>query len=212
MNSTNRALNRGLLAVLGLASIAVAAVIGWTLVAPSAARAWLDAGRSARTRTDSVFGTQLWAGTTVSLAAVVAIAGAVVLLVLLVLLIVFIVRQGHGAASTVLSARTGDGDLDVDVSVAAALIEQRLSTVPGVARVAVSAYCVRKVVALKIAVDCRRGAAPRTIVDAIDDTVRLLGEALGSQPTVYAQLTGGFRSRLRSAVRVDTTTRAVRPS
>lgn len=209
MNSTNRALNRGILVVLGLASIAVAAVIGWTLVAPSAARAWLDAGRSARTWTDSVFGTPLWAGTTVSAAAVVALAAAVVLLVLLV---VFIVRQGHGAAATVFSARTGDGDLDVDVSVAAALIEQRLSTVPGVAKVAVSAYRVRRVVALKVAVDCRRGASPRTIVDAIDDTVRLLGEALGSQPTVYAQLTGGFRSRLRSAVRVDTTTRAVRPS
>lgn len=201
MNATNRALNRTLLAVVGLLLLGVAACLGWLLVAPGAGAVWRRWATAALAWTDDVFGRPLWTGTTVGLAAVVALAAAVVVVVLL---LVFALRQGGGATATVLRTRGDDGGIEIDTAVPATLLAERLRGVPGVASVAVSAYRVRRQPALKLTVSCRRGASPRTIVDAIDEAVLRLGEALGSQPIVYAQLTGGFRARVRTPVRVDT--------
>ncbi|MFF2050564.1 hypothetical protein ACFVU2_03090 [Leifsonia sp. NPDC058194] len=208
MNSTNRALNRALLAVVGLLALAVAASLAWLLVTPNGAELWRTWSRTAVAWTDDVFGRPLWSGTTVSLAAVVALAAAVVAVVLL---LAFALRQGGGSTATVVRARGDDGGIEIDTAVPARLLVERLRGVPGVASVAVSAYRVRRQPALKVTVDCRRGASPRTVVDAIDDAVLRLGQALGTRPTVFAQLTGGFRARVRTPVRVDTGATAVHP-
>ncbi|WP_349865061.1 hypothetical protein [Leifsonia sp. WHRI 6310E] len=208
MNNTNRALNRALLAVVGLLSLAIAASLVWLLVIPGVGALWRTWSTAALAWTDDVFGRPLWTGTTLSLAAVIALAVAVVVIVLL---LAFALRQGGGSTATVVRARGEDGEIEIDTAVPAKLLVERLRGVPGVAGVAVSAYRVRRKPALKVTVDCRRGASPRTIVDAIDDAVLRLGDALGTQPTVFAQLTGGFRARVRTPVRVDTSATAVRP-
>ncbi|WP_025156322.1 hypothetical protein [Leifsonia aquatica] len=207
MNSTNRALNRALLAVIGVILVALAAALAWLLVVPGAGSLWRTGATAVLAWTDEVFGRPLWSGTTVGPAAIVALAAAVLVVVLL---LAFALRQGGGATATLVRARGDDGAIEIDTAVPARLLVDRLRAVPGVAHVTVSAYRVRRQPALKLTVDCRRGASPRTIVDAVDDAVLRLGEALGAEPPVFAQLTGGFRARVRTPVRVDTGATAVR--
>lgn len=209
MNDTNRALNRVLLAVVGLAALAASASAVLLLTVPSAAHAWASAAHGSVASADRAFGSPLWRGSTVSGAALIALGAAVVFALLL---IVFALRQGHGTTSTIATIRTDDGSAEIDTAVPAALLVDRLHGVAGVASVGVSAYRVHRTPALKVTVRCRRGASPRLIADALDDAVERLHAHLGTPIPVFAQLIGGFRARLRSAVRVDTSTSAARPS
>lgn len=209
MNSSNRALNRILLGIVGVIALAVAAAATALLVVPGFAREWTRAASGALGTADAIFGRPLWPGTTVSAAALVGLAGA---LVFVVLLLVFILRQGHGGTATVIALQGENGTIEVDASVPAALLEAFLAPVPGVAGVSVTAYRIRRQPMLKVTVRCRRGAAARTIADALDEAVVRMQEAVGSPIPVFAQLVGGFRARLRSAVRVDTSTSTARSS
>lgn len=209
MNDTNRTLNRVLLAVVGLAALAASAAAMLLLTVPSAQHSWANAAHGTVTSVDRAFGRPLWPGSTVSGAALIALGAAVVFALLL---IAFALRQGHGTTSTVVTVRTDDGSAEIDAAVPAALLLDRLRDVAGVASVGVSAYRVRRTPALKVTVRCRRGASPRLIADALDDAVERLHAHLGAPIPVFAQLVGGFRARLRSAVRVDTSTSATRPS
>lgn len=211
MNSTNRVLNRVLLAVVGVAALALSAAAVLLLTDPGFARAWSALGDRAVTSADRLFAAPLWPGTTVSGSALLGLlAGALLIL----LLAAFVLRQGRGATSTVVAVRTGDGTVEIDAGVPGALVAHRLGSVPGVIGTTVSAYRVGRAPALKVTVRCARGASPRTIVDALDDTTAELHAALGIPLPVFAQLVGGVRARVRRAVRVDTapSTRAARPS
>lgn len=209
MNNSNRALNRILLAIVGLAGLAASAAAVALLVVPGFAAGWMTAGREIVRTADTLFGTPLWAGTTVSLAAAIGLALA---LVFVLLLVAFVLRQGRGGTSTVLTLHGDDGSIEVDAAVPSALLDDRLSGVPGVAGVSVSAYRVRAQPVLKVTVRCRRGASARIVADALDDAVVRMQEALGAPVPVFAQLVGGFRARLAPAVRVDTSTSTVRSS
>ena len=207
MNSSNRMLNRILLGLVGLIALAVSAAATTLLLVPGFAQQWTVAARGALGTADGLFGRPLWPGTTVSATAVACLAAA---LVFVVLLAVFVLRQGHGGTPTVIVLHGDDGTTEIDAAVPAALLEGFLSAVRGVAGVSVSAYRVRRRPVLKVTVRCRRGASARTIADALDDAVVRMQEALGAPLPVFAQLVGGFRARLRSAVRVDTSTSAAR--
>ena len=209
MNSSNRALNRVLLAIVGVAALAASAATVAVLLVPGFAARWTAAARQVLRTADDVFGLPLWPGTTVSLAAAIGLALA---LVFVSLLLAFILRQGRGATSTVVALHGENGAVEVDTAVPSALLDDRLSGVPGVAGVSVSAYRVHGQPVLKVTVRCRRGAAARTIADALDDAVVQVQEALGTPLPVFAQLVGGFRARLAPPVRVDTSTSTVRSS
>ncbi|WP_158861901.1 hypothetical protein [Leifsonia sp. AG29] len=205
MNDTNRALNRTVIAVAGLIALAVGVAAALLLLVPGAARQWTRTARNLVAAADDAFARPLGPGTAVSATALAALTAA---LATAVLLLVFMLRQGGGATSTVLRMETADGEVQIDTAVPAALLSDALASVPGVAGIGVGAYRVRGERALKLTVRCRRGASPREVVDAIDDAVLRLHAALGATPPVFAQLVGGFRARLRSAVRVDTATAA----
>lgn len=209
MNDTNRALNRVLLAIVALAALTVSAAAVLLVAVPTAPALWAAIARQVVRTSDRAFGASLGPGVGLSAAALIALGVAVVFVLLLV---AFIVRQGRGATSTVVTVGTDAGSAEIDVAVPAALLADRLSAVPGVAAANVSAYRVRTTPAVKVTVRCRRGASPRLIADALDEAVGRLHGALGVPLPVFAQLVGGFRARLRPAVRVDTSTSATRPS
>nr|WP_249776590.1 hypothetical protein [Leifsonia sp. C5G2] len=179
------------------------------LVSPQAREQWTSVSRSIVHALDAAFGRPLWPSTTLSPAALGALAFALVLVVLLAELVL---RAGRGSTSTVVTAAGDDGSTEVAADVASALLRNRLQSVPGVAGVDVSAYRVRREPALRLTVRCRRGASPRIVADAVEEAVALLDSALGVRLPVFAQLVGGFRARLRPAVRIETSTRAARPS
>ncbi|MBO1740621.1 hypothetical protein [Leifsonia sp. TF02-11] len=209
MNGTNRALNRTVLALTGLIVLGVSGLAILFLVAPAFASAWKTTSHGVLASLDELFGQRLWPSTTLNAAAVVALGAAIAFAALL---LVFALRQGHGRTSTVLRATTDDGTVELDAAISAVLLEDLLSPAPGIASVDVSAYRVRRDPALKITVRCRRGASPRAVTDAVDEAVARLHAALGTPVPVFAELTGGFRARLRPAVRVDTTTSSIRSS
>lgn len=209
MNDTNRVVNRLLLVIVGVVFLAVAAGAVLLATVPAAADGWSTTSLAVLAEADRLFGAPLWPGTTVSGAALVALAAG---LIFAILLIVFIVRQGRGRVGTVLTARTDHGAIEIDVAVPTALLTDALTGVPGVAGVTVVAYRVRRDPALRATIRCRRGASAHTVTAALDEAVSNLHAALGTELPVFAQLVGGFRVRLRSAVRVDTSTETVRPS
>uniref|UniRef100_UPI0004686261 hypothetical protein n=1 Tax=Leifsonia aquatica TaxID=144185 RepID=UPI0004686261 len=182
MTSSNRALNRILLGTVGVIALVVAAAATALLVVPGFARARTRVAHSGLGTADDVFGQPLWDGTTVSAGALVSLA---IALAFVVLLLVFILRQGHGATSTVIALEGEDGTIEMDASVPAALLEGFLAPVTGVAGVSVTAYRVRRQPMLKVTVRCRRGAAARTIADALDDAVVRTQEALGAPIPVF---------------------------
>lgn len=209
MNDTNRVVNRLLLALVGVACLLASGLAVLLLVSPAAREQWASVSRSVVPALDAAFGRPLWPSTGLSLAAVGALAAAVVFVVLLAVLVL---RAGRGSTSTVVTAAGDDGSTEVAADVASALLRDRLQSVPGVAGVDVSAYRVRREPALRLTVRCRRGASPRIVADAVEEAVGLLDTAIGVRLPVFAQLIGGFRARLRPAVRIETSTRAARPS
>ncbi|MEN0083175.1 MAG: hypothetical protein AAGC66_00270 [Leifsonia sp.] len=207
MNASNRALNRILLGLVGLIALAVTAAVVAMIVVPGFNRQWAGSARSVLATADDVFARPLWSGTRISVAALVALGAA---LVFVLLLAVFVLRHGRGGTSTVLSLHSPDGLTEIDTSVPAALLENLLTPVPGVAGVSVSAYQVHREPVLKVTVRCRRGASARTIANALDDAATRVQDVLGVPTPVFAQLIGGFRARLTPAVRVDTSTSTAR--
>jgi len=209
VNDTNRVVNRLVLALVGMACLLASGLAVLLVVSPVARQQWISVSRSVVPAFDAGFGRPLWPSTTLSLAAVGALAVAVVFVALLTALVL---RAGRGSTSTVVTAVGDDGTTEVAADVASALLRDRLQAVPGVAGVDVSAYRVRREPALRLTVRCRRGASPRIVADAVEEAVALLDAALGVRLPVFAQLVGGFRARLRPAVRIETSTRAARPS
>ncbi|MEN0083419.1 MAG: hypothetical protein AAGC66_01510 [Leifsonia sp.] len=209
MNDTNRVVNRLLLALVGVGCLLASGLAVLLLVSPAAREQWTSVSRSVVPALDAAFGRPLWPSTSLSLAAVGALAAAVVFVVLLAVLVL---RAGRGSTSTVVTAAGDDGSTEVAADVASALLRDWLQSVPGVAGVDVSAYRVRREPALRLTVRCRRGASPRIVADAVEEAVGLLDTALGVRLPVFAQLVGGFRARLRPAVRIETSTGAARPS
>lgn len=209
MNDTNRVVNRLLLALVGVACLLASGLAVLLLVSPAVREQWTSVSRSVVPAVDAGFGRPLWPSTTLSLAAVGALAVAVVFVVLLAVLVL---RAGRGSTSTVVTATGDDGSAEVAAEVASALLRNRLLGVPGIAGVDVSAFRVRREPAIRLSVRCRRGSSPRIVADAVEEAVALLDAALGVRLPVFAQLVGGFRARLRPAVRIETSTTAARPS
>ena len=62
MNDTNRALNRILLLIVGVAALAASAVAVLLLTVPSAGRSWAGTAHCFVTAADNAFGSPLWPG------------------------------------------------------------------------------------------------------------------------------------------------------
>lgn len=171
MNSTNRALNRLLLIVVGLVLIGLGALT--FLVTPS----------DALTFAEGYVIEPLWI--------------VIGLAVVVVLLLVFVFRQGHGHTGRLIDDEpTEHGRTVIDSSVAEHAVKDALLGLPDVVAASVSTYRVRRTPTLKIAVTCRRGASPVDIVAETRRTMLALDELLGEQIPANLQISGGFRARV----------------
>lgn len=195
MNSTNRALNRIFLAIVGLAFLGVAlTAIAWLVSAQ-----WRSQSSEFLTTVvnsaDHAFGMPLWHGTTVSGAALIALA---VALLVIVLLIIFALRQGRGSTSELAHFESEDGSVSIDTAIAQTLLRSKLTATSGVASVNVSGYRVRSHhTALKVSITAKRGVSPRNLVEALDTSTEQLHEIVGIPLTVFGELVGGTRTSIR---------------
>lgn len=205
MNGTPRALNRILLAVIGLVFLAAGALAVALATVPAVAQWWqgwakpatenfADLAHAASLPGNS--GSWLWIG----------LAAAMVLLV--IAMVWWVASQGKGRASTLASVY---GDADDDgaaglVSISAAVAEQALKAAladrTDLAAVWVSTYEMAGKPALKVRLLPRQGVAPHLVAMDVSALVEGLDAALGLATPVLISIGAGARSRFTRAERV----------
>ncbi|MFC4242690.1 hypothetical protein ACFOYW_04830 [Gryllotalpicola reticulitermitis] len=199
MNSTNRALNRAVVLVVGLLTL----LAGAALVAIATIPAIRDGYRvSAPTLHDDfttwfrsvpLFDTNTSWGWILVLAA---------LAVVVVLLVTLVARQGRGRHDTLLREETtAHGATVISAAVAQQAIQHDLDGRPEILASHVFACRVRRASVLKVSVTCRRGVSPRLAAHVVEDTLSALDTLLGRQLPALIQVSGGFRARLSPRAR-----------
>ena len=193
MNNTNRALNRILLAVTGLVTLAIGVGLIALATVP-ALRSWYQ--RQAPILQDQL--TEWWhplplldTGTSWYW-----VIGLVLLLLVVLALLRFIFRQGHGQQPILIHEHpTPTTTTIIESAVAEHGIHQALTDHPDILSVAVSTYQVHHTPVLKISATCRRGTSPRAMTTTIENIVTTFDQLLGREIPVLIQLSGGFRAR-----------------
>ncbi|RFA10481.1 hypothetical protein B7R54_15680 [Subtercola boreus] len=193
MNSTNRFLNRLFLFIIGLLVLAAGAVLAVGALLPDLQQPISNGARTANDQVDGTFQANPWI--------LWATAGAAVILI--VVLLWFVLRQGRGRTTTLLTVRqnttantpTG-GDLRVDVKVAAQVLEDALTRQPEIAAVDVVAFRVRRENVLRITAHARKGASPVRIRTLIDSAVTEWDDVLGQTTPVVIQIVSGLRTTM----------------
>lgn len=202
MNGTPRALNRILLALLGLIFLAggavsivlaVAADVNWWHRATAAAARWLERVFAATTMSGQK-DSWLW------------IVICLLLLVLIALMIAWVASQGRGRGSVLLVDADGGGATGA-VAISAMVPEQALRTAllarPELAGATVTTYEVRGYRGLKIRVVPRQGVAPCDVTADVTDLLLALDDVLGVRTPVVISMAAGARSRFVRAERVQ---------
>jgi hypothetical protein len=198
MNTTNRALNRFFILIVGLLLLA-AGLSGIALAAlPAVMRQWKDAANGLAKNpqpwvADPVLGKASW----------LVIGIAVLALVLIVLLIAFIAKQGHGRSAAALVQGNGAASTRIDLAVPRALLEEHLGKRDELVGLRISAYEVRGTPMLKITARCQRGVSPAEVARLIGRAVGDLEKIVGADVPSFVQLTGGFRAGSASRPQVS---------
>jgi len=201
MNSTNRALNRIVVFVIGLLLLLAGGAVAVGALLPDVQQTVSQAASDAEgPTTDALSGGQSWILWVVAAAS----------LVLIVLLAWFALRQGHGQTGTLLSVDEGSrrdqttgGRLVIDAKVAEQVLEEALADTPGIVSVDVTAFRVKRESVLRVTANARRGVSPVDIRRTVDEAVKHWDGVLGTETPVVLQINGGLRTQLSSATRLD---------
>ncbi|WP_104180505.1 hypothetical protein [Arthrobacter sp. B0490] len=220
MNTTPRLLNRLVLGVVGLLTLALGATGLAVLALPAVSSWWRAAalragdaldGLRARTTLEGQADTWLW------------IALAAFLLFLIVMLVLWIAAQGRGrtglfatgagapASGTASPGASGpaavDGGTAGSVTITAAAAEQALKAAllerSDLAGAAVSTWQVRGVPGLRVRVLPRKGVPPYVVAAEVARLVEALDAVTGSRPPVLISIDSGARVRFTRAERVS---------
>ena len=201
MNSTNRALNRLLLLVVGFLLVAVGAAAATVVLLPAVRDGWTSAADPVRSQVDNWLQATPLGTTGVSW-----IMPAVLVLIVLavILLLAFSFRQGRGRTGTVVEEPVGEhGRTVVASKVAEQALEDALSARPEFVASHVSTYRVKRTPTLKVSVTCRRGVSPKDASDIVEGTLRALDALLGRELPALVQISGGFRARVSGSTRLQ---------
>ena len=178
MTSTNRLLNRVILAVLAIAALAGAAYI--------ANRTYPVLAIPTVTELDT---TTLW----------IVAAGS---LLVVVLALAVIITRGRGHSRVAVSHQADDGAASIDARVVADLITDDLALVPDVTGVTTRAFRVGGGRALELRVSVRRSSDLRVVVDAVDRAVAELDDVLEERVPILLHVVSGVRANLARRQRV----------
>lgn len=202
MNATPRALNRVLLALLGLLLMGIGGGLALISAWPDGASAW---HRFAAWAGDSLTAAFAATGMPGSGSSWIWVAVALLSFVGVVLMVLWMASQGGGRTDTLVSEYDDDG-ASGRVAISGGVAEQALRTAlqqdPDVAGAAVSTYRVKGSNALRVRITPRQGAAPHLIAAGATALVESLDLALGHQAPVLLSLEAGRRLRFSREDRV----------
>ncbi|HKU34955.1 MAG TPA: hypothetical protein VJP90_05350 [Paenarthrobacter sp.] len=192
MRNTNRALNRLMLAIVGLVLTGAGAVVFAVGVLPSAASTWTATGAFAANQARNLMDSAPLAGPVRSWWVV---AGIAVLLLGAVLCVVWLSRQGGGRTPVLGRQSHGaEGATVIDSGLVALAVQEAFADNKQVLSTSVSAWESQRGTALRLAVEARHGASPRELADAAEELVREIQAWMGHPIPVLIRITSGARS------------------
>lgn len=198
MNTTNRALNRTGILLLGLVLLALGAAVALAALVPGGLAFWRDGAASAESwLADVLVATPL--GTSGHSWLLIALAAAGVLAI--VLLLVFVFRQGGGSTRTLVRDAGDIGVSTIDVGVAESAIVAALEAYPGIVSTHVSSHRLRRSTVMRIRVNARRGTSPRDIREYVDTVVGRWDALLGRELPVLVTISAGIASRFSATTK-----------
>ena len=192
MNGTPRSLNRLLLIMLGVLLIAAGTLVAAAGLNPSVAQTWTRTGadvwawvlQQLRSAPMGDTGISWWT---------LALAGLLVLLVMLLLRWIF--SQGGGRSDRLGDRSGSDGTTTVDQSLVARAIREAMEGDAQVLSTKASAWKTRGAYGLRMDVRVHRGASPRRIAAAAEETITGLDTLLGEQIPTLVHIRAGSHSR-----------------
>ncbi len=200
MRQTNRALNRSLLALLGLALLAAGVLTAAAGLVPEVAAAWTATAAAGLDRSGELLSTAPLPGAARSWWAAAAVTG---LLLAAGLSVAWLASQGGGRTPRAATDLDGDrGSTVVDIEFVAACVSATLAGNRQVLGTSVSAWRVHGTTGLRLRLEARKGASPREIADTAEELVLGLDRLPGHPVPVLVRITSGTRSRLAGVNRV----------
>ena len=192
MTSSNRVINRVILALLGLVAVAASLSLAALSVDPAAlgltglglagvergVSGALEAARAA------IAGIQLTPTVLWSIVAACAL--------LIALALVWILTRGRGRTSTPVAV---DG-VELDIRVVQQVLQHELRAAPDVVGVHAASYRDRRTPVVRVRIDVRRGADLVRLMAAVDDAIARLDRTLGTDLGILVHVATGFRTVL----------------
>lgn len=195
MNATNRAVNRTILAVVGLLlAVSGGAAIAASVWAP-ASRAWVTYGQSAQAWVESTRAATAIPGTVVTWIDVAVIG---ILVVVIAVLLVAMIRTGRGlrrAALGTTGALDELGRITVNEAFASDALESALGELPEIVTARVTSNQVGRDSVLHVKLTPRQSTSPVEVAEAADRLVTNLSVLTGSQLPTYISIHAGLRAR-----------------
>ncbi|MFE4195591.1 hypothetical protein ACFRJ9_06985 [Paenarthrobacter sp. NPDC056912] len=199
MRRTNRALNRVLLTILGIAFLGAGAAVAAAGTMPGAAATWAATGTSLADRARNLLGTAPLPDPVRSWWAV---AGIAALLLAAGLCVAWMASQGGGRTPRLAQEADGNrGQTVVDVGLIAAALQEALSGNSEVLATSVSAWESRRGTALRLRIEARKGASPRELTATADKLIQEIDAWLGHPLPVLVRITSGTRTRMSGSRR-----------
>ncbi|WP_416403873.1 hypothetical protein [Arthrobacter sp. LFS091] len=199
MRRTNRALNRILLAILGIILLGAGAVLIAAGTLPGVADTWTTIGSNLTDQVRQLASTAPIPGPARSWWLV---AGIGVLLLGAGLSAAWLASQGGGRTPRLAERSEGaDGRTVVDVGLISAAVQDALSGNRNVLATSVSAWESRQGTALRLRMEARHGSSPRELADTAEQLVRQIDSWLGHPVPVLVRITSGARTRTSGAQR-----------
>lgn len=202
MNSTPILLNRILVAVLGLALLAVGVLLMLLAAVPAVASWWHSWSAGVWNQINQAFAATRFPGRAESwLWILVALA----LLLLVGLMVAWVAQQGKGRAN-LLAFEFDPGEVPGDVRISGGVAEQALKHAladrPDLAGATVTTYDVKGSPALKVRLLPRQGVAPHLLAKEVHALVAALETVVGKRIPVLIHIAAGARTRFSRAERV----------
>ena len=213
MNNTNRALNRILLAITGLALLSAGVLAAGAALVPARGELWSTITSGLLERWRHLLATapapdplgSWWALAVPALPLLGAVAS-----------VVWLTRQGGGRTGTAALAQDPElGDTAVDVSYLAAAVEEALECNRAVVGSSLTAWRGQgnrrnrrnTSPGLRLTLQARKGASPREVADLAEGLVSGIDALLGHRSTVLVRIGSGPRTKLARAHRAGQETR-----
>ncbi|PVE98300.1 hypothetical protein [Microbacterium sp. TPD7012] len=193
MNTTNRALNRTLLLIIGLLFLALGAVGIAIMSWPTAADVWTAAGEDARSWLDQAIAAPVIAGGSLSW---VAVAAVLVVVVLLILALTSIAGRRSKTVFRSSGAQNPLGRVTVTESFVSDAVKNSLASRDEILSSSVTANDIKSRPVLHVAVTPRQNTDPREVVDHLDRLLTNLAALTGREPETYVSIHTGLRARL----------------